>query len=498
MKIKNSLLSILLVFLGSGFIWGQTQENLITYNGFDYTFVEAKKNDDGLIYCVGRNLDLNVVNDFRLFVLNEELEIIYVEDNVFQGPIGLQETQDSLFLAHYNNSSNELILASVNYKSDELSLDTISDRIFIDHNRPDSSDKVLFGYIQLKQIDNEFVGLLASEGSVLVPNGLEYTYYFHENESKELLVGLLDRYHPFRPPPDFVTYSYDFNIYHDSLYLLRSWSSASIYDKDWNLVTGRYNQGVLYNQGFILPYGDKFMSFGRVGANSENPFNTVPIVTFLDDDFNVIKVDSFWSPNERFFGVPSWYKGLTYNPSQDTFYACATQGWHWFFNLGIIDTSAQVYVRAYDDQMNNLWEMVIGDTLHHVSVLKIERMPDGNLMLMGSEASPESKYKFRPLLIEIDPSGTVVSTTNPVPIQSMDVSLYPNPVGNQLFLDWKGEDLAVDVQIVNASGQEVQQLQHVRRESAIDVARLSSGMYYLILSNDGKMLKSKPFVKGGR
>jgi len=131
-------------------------------------------------------------------------------------------------------------------------------------------------------------------------------------------------------------------------------------------------------------------------------------------------------------------------------------------------------------------------------VLRMERMPDGNLMLIGSEGSPASKYKFRPLIIEIDPGGTVVSTTNPVPIQSMDVSLYPNPVRDQLFLDWKGENLAVDVQIVNAAGQEVQQLQDVRRGSAIDVARLSSGMYYLILRKDGKMLNSKPFVKEGR
>jgi len=38
----------------------------------------------------------------------------------------------------------------------------------------------------------------------------------------------------------------------------------------------------------------------------------------------------------------------------------------------------------------------------------------------------------------------------------------------------------------------------VRRGSAIDVARLSSGMYYLILRKDGKMLNSKPFVKEGR
>jgi hypothetical protein len=148
--------------------------------------------------------------------------------------------------------------------------------------------------------------------------------------------------------------------------------------------------------------------------------------------------------------------------------------------------------------MNNLWEIVIGDTLHHVSVLRMERMPDGNLMLIGSEASPASKYKFRPLIIEIDPDGTVVSTTNPVPVQSMDISLYPNPAMDCVTVDWKGADSMLDVQIVNGSGQQILVRPDLHPQSTLDVSGLPPGMYYVTLWKDGRMLSSKPFVKGGR
>jgi hypothetical protein len=496
--LKSNFLLVLFLFLGSGLLWGQTQENYITYEGFEYTFVDIQKGSDGYIYCVGRTLDFNSVYDFKLFVLEENLGIEYVSEQQMFGPIGLRRSGDSLLMANYNNVSHEFSISTVSYRDGGLTIDTLIDQWFIDYYMMDLLNPITFGFIQLKVISGEKVGLLVSQGSTLNPLGLEVTYSFFENPDQTLKISRLSRYNSINIPDVKVLNAFDFNIYRDSLYILRSWSSASIYDKEWNLVGGRHKQSTLYNQGFILPYGDDFLSFGRVMANSGNTFETVPILSFLDDEFNVIRVDSVWSPNKQWFGVPAWYGGLISNVENDTFFACATKGYHWFFNSGIIDTSAQIYVRAYDDQMNNLWEMVIGDSLHHISVLKMERMPNGNLMLIGSEGSPASKYKFRPLIIEIDPDGTVVSSTNPVPVQSMEVTLYPNPVGNQLFLDWKGENREVDVQIVNASGQEVQQLQALRRGSAIDVARLSSGMYYLILRKDGKILNSKPFVKGGR
>lgn len=497
MNHKNSFLSMLLFFLGSGLMWGQTQENYVTYDGLEYAFVDIQHGSDGYIYCVGRSLDFNSAYDFKLFVLSENLELEYVSEQQMPGPIGLRRSEDSLLMVSYNNVSHDFIISTILYDDGELNVDTLLSQEFVDYDARDSTHTLTFNFTQIKLIDGQLVGLISSQGSTLEPVGREYTYSFYEKLDQGLSFRRLERY-PLNVPNFYATNAFDFNVYQDSLYLLRVWSSASIYDKEWNLVDGRLKGETLYSQGFILPYGQDFMSFGRVRANSGNLYETVPIISFLDNDFNVLQVDSFWSPNKRWFGVPAWYGGLISNVQNDTFFASATQGYHRFFNAGIIDTSAQVYVRAYDDQMKNLWEMVIGDTLHHVSVLRMERMPDGNLMLIGSEGSPASKYKFRPLIIEIDPDGTIVLTTNPVPIQSMDVTLYPNPVRDQIFLDWKREDLAVDVQIVNAAGQEVQQLQDVRRGSAIDFARLSSGMYYLILRKDGKMLNSKPFVKEGR
>ena len=490
---KIELLILSFCFLFSGLLWGQSQENCFTYEGLEYSFVEIQEGPDGIYYCAGLNLDSL---KFKLFVLNEDLGIEYISEEEVNGPIGLRRSGDSVLMATYDNSCFDFNIYSIEYQSGELQKDTLLSQNIVVYDEYDSTETTLFGFIQFKVIENRFTGIMVSEGTTANRPVLNISYFFNENIDHNISIGSLEKYDPVRPSPITVMNAFDFTIYQDSLYILRSFSSVSIYDMDWNLVGGRFKRGVLYNQGFILPYGDDFISFGRVGANSGNLYETVPIISFMDDDFNVIRVDSFWSPNERWLGLPSILGGLLSNESRDTFFACATQGNQWFFNSGIIDTSAHIYVRAYDDQMNNLWEMVIGDTLHHVSVLKMERMPDGNLMLIGTEASPASKYRFRPLIIEIDPDGTIVSTTNPVPIQSMDVTLYPNPVRNQIFLDWKGENREVDVQILNAGGQEVHQGQAVRRRSAINVSRLTAGMYYLILWKDGKMLHSKRFVKG--
>jgi hypothetical protein len=401
-------------------------------------------------------------------------------------------------MATYDNASFDFNIFSIEYQAGDLKKDTLLTQNIVIYDENDSTETTLFGFIQLKVIDDRYTGIMVSEGTTANRPVINVSHYFVENDDHSFTFDRLDRYHPFRPSPDIVMNAFDFTNYQDSLFLLRSWSSASIYDKEWNLIGGRYKRGVLYNQGFILPYGDDFMSFGRVMANSGNLYETVPIISFLDNDFNVIRVDSFWSPNERWFGLPAILGGLLSNESRDTFFACATQGYNVLFERGVIDTSAQVYVRAYDDQMNNIWKLIIGDTLVHVSILKMERMPDGNLMLIGSEASPASKYKFRPLIIEIDPNGTIVSTTNPVPVQSMDISLYPNPAIHCVTVDWKGEDSMLDLQIVNASGQQILVRPDLHPQSTLDVSGLTPGLYYITLWKDGRMLSSKPFVKGGR
>jgi hypothetical protein len=223
------------------------------------------------------------------------------------------------------------------------------------------------------------------------------------------------------------------------------------------------------------------MSFGRVVANSGNTFETVPIISFLDNNFSVIRVDSFWSPNESHFGVPSWLGGLVSTVQNDTFYACATQGNHWFFNSGIIDTSAKVYVRAYDDQMNNLWEMVIGDSLHHVSVMRMERMPDGNLMLIGSEAGPESNYIFYPFIIEIDPFGRLVNSSTPIPFDENKVKIYPNPSRQHVYIDWKGNDpsTSFQIQIIDIQGRMIKEVVNINNGQPIDISSLQPGRYYI-------------------
>ena len=83
--------------------------------------------------------------------------------------------------------------------------------------------------------------------------------------------------------------------------------------------------------------------------------------------------------------------------------------------------------------------------------------------------------------------GLTASSIN----ETLDFSMYPNPVFGMLNLKISGDNI-VDYKIFNATGQQV--LSGKTSSSNIDVAKLSSGIYVFEI-NDGTKTVSKKFIK---
>ena len=85
-------------------------------------------------------------------------------------------------------------------------------------------------------------------------------------------------------------------------------------------------------------------------------------------------------------------------------------------------------------------------------------------------------------------TGDIIDNTkNVLPHQ---FEFYPNPVQDRIYLESIDQDF--QYQIYNLQGQQIQQ--GVYREN-IEVARLSSGIYFLQLSKEGELYQAIKFVK---
>ncbi|WP_066830058.1 N-acetylmuramoyl-L-alanine amidase [Rufibacter ruber] len=75
---------------------------------------------------------------------------------------------------------------------------------------------------------------------------------------------------------------------------------------------------------------------------------------------------------------------------------------------------------------------------------------------------------------------------------TQDISLYPNPAENELFLRYTGT--ATNSRVLNTSGQTVLTLPTSTNEQPIDISSLASGIYILDMTIDGKKV-TKRFIK---
>lgn len=76
---------------------------------------------------------------------------------------------------------------------------------------------------------------------------------------------------------------------------------------------------------------------------------------------------------------------------------------------------------------------------------------------------------------------------------SSEVSVYPNPVSNNLFIS--GLKGTSDIRMVNAKGEAVRQIKTTANSISIDIAKLTSGFYLITILGENGSVKTKSFIK---
>lgn len=202
---------------------------------------------------------------------------------------------------------------------------------------------------------------------------------------------------------------------------------------------------------------------------------------------------------------------------RDSWLSCTTNGDHWIvYDLGYV----------YGIEGSRFWNYnVAGNTDRGFKNTKIEHSLDGSNWItlttfLLPQASGRDTYEgvvgpdfagvtaryIRISSVDTWGNGTcaglseVLFEVNSVvgletvseDASTSDIRIYPNPVGQQLNLEWAAEIVVDEMSIIDVSGHEVYRFSGTNRQ---DVSHLPAGMYLLkVVGTDGNVW-SRKFVK---
>lgn len=88
----------------------------------------------------------------------------------------------------------------------------------------------------------------------------------------------------------------------------------------------------------------------------------------------------------------------------------------------------------------------------------------------------------------------IISSTHDAPQVTESLSIYPNPVSNDLFFRTHQKEIIQKVTIINHVGQKILEVSPDQNESSINVSELNPGTYFLEVSFDNSVSVQK-FIK---
>ncbi len=121
---------------------------------------------------------------------------------------------------------------------------------------------------------------------------------------------------------------------------------------------------------------------------------------------------------------------------------------------------------------------------------------DSSHYLLGGRTSTDTTICS--WLVKIDEDGNIVpvDTTSTIPITDIpDITIYPNPATDQIIIN-QGETSDMVYTIYDAQGRMAmrQSVTEPHQNMIWDISPLSSGMYVLAITRQGKIIKSVPLV----
>ena len=138
----------------------------------------------------------------------------------------------------------------------------------------------------------------------------------------------------------------------------------------------------------------------------------------------------------------------------------------------------------------------------------IKKTKDGgatwNTQLLNTDVGLYGLYFIDPnTIIAVGSNGSIFKTTNGGEVTATsetdpakDISIYPNPAINDLYIDNRtGSTSGYSIGIYTSLGQEVLNSLHIEKNVAIDVSNLSSGVYCVVISDDQGVKAVKRILK---
>ena len=149
---------------------------------------------------------------------------------------------------------------------------------------------------------------------------------------------------------------------------------------------------------------------------------------------------------------------------------------------------ADIHIISLDENSGDqLWKVVevLSGGGNATSQILID--DNDNLLVSGTTAVTDYGGPERAFIMKISNNSTSVSDTDN---QSQDISIYPNPVSHNLYID--GINPADKIDIINSAGIVIQR---VAGTKSLDISQLESGNYFLKAYTQNKIITKKFVVE---
>ncbi len=240
------------------------------------------------------------------------------------------------------------------------------------------------------------------------------------------------------------------------------------------------------NEVFILARGDLYDAILKKRASSHWLYK------FDLSTYQVIWRKNYGEPASNYFGGG----GEISKGHRDGEYLYCTTLWGKGASLDSLylvgrvvkvrEDGSKVWQKDYSylpilDTQSNLYTMIAIDSSHY---------------LLGGRTNTDTTICS--WLVKIDEDGNIVpvDTTSTIPITDIpDITIYPNPATDQIIIN-QGETSDMVYTIYDAQGRMAMRhaVSEPHQNMIWDISPLSSGMYVLAITRQGKIIKSVPLV----
>jgi hypothetical protein len=494
---KNIVLTIFATFIITSNLFSQGSFELIISTNWDESLVGSAKDDYGNYYLVGFKKEtiysqecgyMVKINDLGEIV--NEMTLCSPDSSCFLGPIICKN--DSLFITGSKESTETGYHNTILKIICDLDLNIIKNE----------SQNILPGYNNLGKTafryDKDRFTLLGVATPHENPQDLDI-FLFEMDDNLDSINCKVDPRVGIQLGFDFLvnndppgykifgngTYPGTYTSYNEIIYFDSSlnfvsidsipWKlylqlSARIFDDSSYLLSGNksLNNSTIADAGIIkLSNSDQLLAFNHFGKPPD-AVNVPGVQQSID----------FTTKNNIFFGGTSNFDPQTYPFNEEN-------SWIMLNNL--------------DSNLNLRWQQFYGgDAFYHL--LGLLATLDGGCLMQAMRYDENTQFGERDIyILKVDSSGLLTSTGEGPHIPVQQLAIVPNPAIDAVSIrypDIFGYD-EKEIEIFNSQGMPVIKVSATSdvTEKRIDIARLPTGLYFVVLKVEGKKVATGKLLK---